>query len=123
MSKRHQSLSGTVSVVIPTLNAEGYLPDLLEAVRQQVPCPPDEIIVIDSESRDRTREIARSFPNTQVEVITNFTHGRARNLGVRLSKGEYVVLMSQDAVPRDEHWLHNLLQPFSDAAVAATISA
>lgn len=122
MSETPQSIPGTVSVVIPTLNAEKCLPDLLEAVGRQQPRPPGEVILIDSESRDRTRDIARSHPNTRVEIITNFTHGRARNQGVRLSKGDFVVLMSQDAVPRDERWLHSLLRPFSDPAVAATFS-
>jgi len=111
-----------VSVVIPTLNGERYLPELLEMILRQEPRPPDEIIVMDSESTDRTRNIAQVAAKTRVEIISDFSHGRARNRGVRQAQGNFVVLMSQDAVPIDRHWLRNLLQPFGDPRVAATFS-
>ena len=122
MTAERQGVVGTVSVVIPTLNAEAWLPDLLKALGKQKPLPPDEVIIIDSESTDSTRHVANGFPKTRVETITNFSHGRARNMGVRLAQGEFIVLMSQDAVPLDEYWLCNLLDTFANPHVAAAFS-
>ena len=47
-----------VSVVIPVLNAGPYLKALLKALLAQRPEPPGEIILVDSNSADNTRDIA-----------------------------------------------------------------
>ena len=46
-----------VSIIIPTLNAEGYLPLLIDALKTQTHVP-EEILIIDSESTDQTCAIA-----------------------------------------------------------------
>jgi len=114
--------SQTVSVVIPVLNAEAYLERLLTAIFNQKPAAPPEVVLVDSMSKDRTREIAAGFADVRVVPVEKFTHGGARNLGVREAKGDIVVLMTQDALPQDETWLAKLLEPFSDPKVAATYS-
>jgi rhamnosyltransferase len=111
-----------VSVVIPVLNAEPYLHDLLSALFEQEPAPPEEVILVDSGSTDRTSEIAASFEHVRVVPIENFSHGRTRNLGAREAKADTVVLMTQDALPANTSWLSELLVPFEDAQVAATFS-
>lgn len=110
-----------VSVVIPVLNAEPYLPALLAAFARQQPTPPREVIVVDSQSTDRTAMLAAAG-GARVVPITNFSHGGARNLGAREARGELVVFLSQDACPQDEHWLAELLKPFDDPLVAAAFS-
>ncbi len=112
-----------VSVAVPTLNAIGYLPELLAALKAQRPWPPTEILIVDSGSQDRTREYAaQAGANVRLIEITRFSHGGARNLGVREARGDIVVFLSQDAIPRDDGWLAELLAPFQHAAVAATFS-
>lgn len=112
----------SVSVVIPVLNAERYLGPLLSAIFAQKPSPPDEVVLVDSMSKDRTREIAATFPGVRIVPVEHFTHGGARNLGAREARGELLVLMTQDALPQDEHWMARLLQPFRDPNVAASYS-
>ena len=116
------STNPTISIVIPVLNAASYLPDLLQAINRQQPFAPQEIILIDSGSTDNTIDIATNYPNVKVVPIKNFSHGRSRNLGVKHATGKIIVLLTQDALPRDETWLHNLLVPFSDNQVAAAYS-
>ena len=111
-----------VSVVIPVLNAEKYLPALLDAIFAQQPRAPEEVVLVDSMSKDRTVEIAQRYPNVRVIPVAKFSHGGARNLGVREAKGDVVVLMTQDALPRDGSWLRQLLQPLENPRVAATYS-
>ena len=49
-----------------------------------------------------------------------FDHGATRNFGVSLSDADYVVFMTQDAVPADEDMFEELLKPFGDAEVAVS---
>lgn len=112
----------TVSVVIPVLNAEKKLPSLLDRLFSQKPAPPDEVILVDSMSTDKTRDIARARAHVSVIPIARFSHGRARNLGAQAAAGNFIVLMTQDALPADDAWLASLLAPFSDEQVAAVYS-
>ena len=114
--------SGRVSVVIPVLNAAGTLPALLEALAAQHPSPPDEIVLVDSLSTDDTRRIALAQTHVRVVPLERFSHGRARNLGAREATGAIIVLMTQDALPADHHWLAALLAPLADPQVAAVYS-
>ncbi len=121
MSNNDKQLHG-ISVVIPVLNAAEYLPALLEALQEQKPSAPAEVILVDSCSTDNTREIAALHPSVRVIPIENFSHGRARNLGVRAATGDIVVLMTQDATPSDSAWLANLVEPLGRDNVVATYS-
>ena len=48
-----------------------------------------------------------------------FDHGGTRDRGIRLSKADVVICMTQDALPADDHLIENLLKPFSDPQVWA----
>ncbi|HMO04613.1 MAG TPA: glycosyltransferase [Kiritimatiellia bacterium] len=124
--QRHPSATrpvpGRISVAIPVLNAEKYLPTLLPAILGQKPVAPDEVILVDSNSTDRTREIAATFDQVRVIPIARFSHGGSRNLGAAEATGDFVVFLSQDATPRGDDWLEKLLIPFEDPQVAATYS-
>ena len=110
-----------LSVIIPTLNAEKELPALLEALGRQT-VQPEEILVIDSESADRTAEIARSFDRVRFMTVRrkDFDHGRTRDEALRQSAGDVVVFLTQDAVPADEQCLANLIRPLREDGVAVS---
>jgi glycosyltransferase involved in cell wall biosynthesis len=86
-----------VSVVVPVRDGERYLKELLDAlVREQV----DEILVIDSGSGDRSREIVRAAGARLIEIPPEqFGHGRTRNLGAESSSGDLICFLTQDATP------------------------
>ena len=114
--------TGSVSIVIPVLNAAPFLPELFAALLRQRPAPPAEIVLVDSGSTDGTAEVARQCPLARVIPVPRFTHGGSRNLGIREARGEFVVLMTQDAVPKGDDWLRQLLAPFATPDVAAAFS-
>lgn len=116
------SSSRRVSVVIPTLNAGAWLPELFRLLDGQQPKAPDEIVLVDSGSTDATLSLARVQANVRLLEIKDFTHGGARNLGIREAVGDVVVLMTQDAQPADAHWLQALLDPLDDPTVAGVYS-
>lgn len=112
----------SVSIVIPTLNAARWLPALFDQLREQTPVKPMEILLVDSGSTDATRSLAEAEPLARVISIEHFTHGGARNLGIREARGDIVVLMTQDATPRDVHWLAPLIYALNEPGVAAVYS-
>ncbi len=113
----------SVSVVIPTLNPGLDLSKMLSALLGQHPVPPDEIIVVDSGSVDGTLgRVREAGEKVRLIEITNFTHGRSRNIGVQAATGDVIVFLSQDAIPKDPSWLNHLLDPYDQDEIAATFS-
>ncbi len=111
-----------VSVIIPTLNAEKNLDELLSALTNQS-YPLLEILVIDSSSEDNTVQICQKYSKVNLFTITRteFDHGRTRDFAVRHSHGDIVVFLTQDALPTDSFFLNNLIAPFKDTAVAISV--
>jgi O-antigen biosynthesis protein len=106
-----------VSVVIPVLNGERYLEEILEALARE---GVDETLVIDSGSRDRSVPIARSAGVTVLEIPpAEFGHGRTRNLGAERTSGELVCFLTQDATPCTG-WLEAYVAAF---ALASSVGA
>ena len=89
-----------VSVVILTLNAGKYIETLLDALRRQTVAPV-EVLVVDSASTDDTVSIAEKCEATVVPIArSSFNHGGTRNAAFQQTKGEYVLFLTQDALPR-----------------------
>ncbi|MFN0206121.1 MAG: glycosyltransferase [Planctomycetota bacterium] len=111
------------SICIPTHNGAPTIGRLLRAALSQDVSIPYDIIVIDTESTDGTRELAGSFP-VRLRHITKdeFNHGDTRNLAASLTDGEIIVYLTQDAIPADANWLGALLDEFTDERVAGAYS-
>lgn len=106
------------SVVVPTYQeAQGIETFLAQFERQTLPRGEFEIIVVDGESRDGTREIAARRAD-RVILQTSPGIGGARNDGVRLARAEVIATTDADCrLPRD--WLEHILEDFEDARVVA----
>ena len=108
----------SISVIIPTLNAEKDLPELLSTLAAQTALP-DEVIVIDSESEDQTAAVAEKAGARVLNVARkDFDHGKTRDRALQESKGDIVVFLTQDAVPANKTFLENLIRPLSEEKVA-----
>lgn len=108
-----------VSVIILTKNGEKYVRTLLDGLYCQRKIERAEVIVIDSGSTDGTLKIASEYPVTLARIPPEeFGHGRTRNLGARLARGEFLLYVPQDATPVGSDWLNTLLLPFENPAVA-----
>lgn len=84
-----------VSLVIPTLNEEGYLERLLRTVAAQDAQPLD-IIVADGGSRDRTAKVAQRFG---ASVVDGLDHpGKGRNAGARAARGAWLLFLDADVM-------------------------
>lgn len=76
------------------------------------------MIVIDSDSSDKTVDIVegfkKKFPDLKIIGIRkqDFNHGETRNLGVKTSKGKFVCFFSQDAIPKNSRLFQYYLEDF-----------
>ena len=108
-----------ISLIIPTLNAGKELGTLLAALRAQT-VPPDEIIVVDSASKDDTRAVAEAAGAVFIPIARkDFDHGGTRHMALERSSGDVVIFMTQDAMPADAQAIEHLLAPLDDPQIAA----
>lgn len=82
----------TLSVAMIAMNEEDNLPRTLESVRWA-----DEIIVVDSGSKDRTLEIAQSF-GAKTSYHAFGGHGEQKNVALDLCTSEWILLLDADEV-------------------------
>ena len=112
----------TVSVIIPTLNAERELPTILNNLHNQN-YPIEEVTIIDSSSTDHTVDICKNDDLVHLIQIRqkDFDHGRTRDMALRSSVGDIVVFLTQDAIPANDRFIQNLINPLlNNEAIIST---
>jgi rhamnosyltransferase len=98
------------SIILLTKNGEKDLHNCLTAIFSQNTSHIFEVIAIDSGSTDASIDILCKFPVKIVHIKPEeFRHGSTRNLGAELAKGKYLIYITQDAIPFNEHWLDLLI--------------
>lgn len=109
-----------ISVIVPTFNEEEGVEACLKSLCDQtLPRDQYEIIVVDGNSKDKTREIAEKYAD-KVFIQTSKKVGGARNDGAMASK--YDILATTDAdcfLPCD--WLEKVLADFAKYPDVSTI--
>lgn len=111
-------MMNTVSIIIPTKNGGDIFKQVLKQLVIQKNIESYEIIVIDSGSKDNTinhvKTVQKIYDNIILEEIpsSEFGHGKTRNYGATIAKGEFLVFITQDALPYDENWLSEMIKPF-----------
>lgn len=104
----------TCSVVIRALNEADHLPALFTGLLRQSRRA-DEVILVDSGSTDDTVAIAEAHGSTIVHIDpSEFSFGRALNIGCRAASGDVLVFVSAHVYPVDEFWLERLMRPFEE---------
>ncbi|TKJ41606.1 hypothetical protein CEE37_03305 [candidate division LCP-89 bacterium B3_LCP] len=109
-----------ISVIIPAYNAEKTLPYTLRALQNQtLPRELYEVIVVDDASTDGTGAVAREFG---VRYRRQHKEGpaAARNLGVRIARGDIVLFTDSDCIPRED-WIEKMVKPFEDTRIAGVM--
>lgn len=106
--------------MIRVLNEEHALRRLLECLSVQKLDHPFEVVVIDNESNDGSANAARER-GARVYTLPRplFGYGRAINAGVRLCRGEMIVLLSAHSWPQGDDWLQCMVDCVERGDVAA----
>lgn len=97
-----------VSVVIPALNAGEGTIRLLDALQEHRRAPDD----------GTSEKVAR---HRGVKLLTipreEFNPGAARDRALRHTHGDFILFLTQDAMPEDDHF-ESMLHAFNDSVVA-----
>lgn len=105
------SSSPETSIIIRAFNEERWLPEVFAALDKQS-YRGFEVLLVDSGSVDRTRDIAAANGARVVRLRSeDFTFGHSLNVGIREARGSFLAIVSAHAIPADEHWLENLIAP------------
>lgn len=107
---------GNVDVIIPAYHPGAEFTDLLENLQRQTVVPNRIIVLQTVEEGDTPME---SVLGVEVYPIAkkDFDHGRTRAYGAEMSKAEYILMMTQDALPADNYLIENLLEGFNNENV------
>jgi len=97
-----------LSIVIPTLNEEKYLPLLLKSIKKQG-LKSREIIIADAGSEDKTLGIAREY---KCKIVPGGLPAKGRNQGAKIAKGDLLLFLDADII-LPENFLSKALEEFN----------
>jgi glycosyltransferase involved in cell wall biosynthesis len=107
-----------VSVIVRSFNRLGVLAELLECLLDQ-DHDSFEVVIVDQSvrakpgERDRIEELSRD-PRVKFLRYAPLGGPRARNTGVRASRGEIIVLIDDDDLPATRDWLRRHEANYAD---------
>lgn len=110
-------LTKTISVVVPAFNAQKTISMCIESlINMDCPNNKPEIIIVDNNSTDNTKNIINRYPVTYL-LEPRKGPAAARNAGIRFAHGEYIAFTDADCIV-DRHWLKNLMAGLDGADLA-----
>ena len=118
-----------IVVVIPNYNGKKYLDDCLRSLKKQTVTA--DVILIDNGSedgsiedvRDRMKAHPERYPHVKIhELGENTGFANAVNVGIKMAKSEFVLLLNNDTVS-DEHMTENLLKAMEGDKKIFSVSA
>jgi rhamnosyltransferase len=112
-----------VDIIIPVYRPDDKLEKLIDKLNEQT-VQPEHIFFMQTltgtEEDSRVRKILNRARRGEIHTLNkkDFDHGGTRNRGAALSEAEYMLFMTQDAVPVDERLVEKLLDAMTPETVA-----
>jgi len=103
-----------ITAIIPTYNNETTIKECIESLKNQT-LKISETILIDSNSKDKTREIAKRLQCTVYNIKSN--RSEARNIGAKKAKNNIIAFIESDSV-YDKNWSKYVHEEFKKGANA-----
>ncbi|MEM3770010.1 MAG: glycosyltransferase [Candidatus Bathyarchaeia archaeon] len=105
-----------VSIIVTTRNEEDYVGDCLRSLKNQTYAN-KEIIVVDSNSKDKTVDIAKQYADRI--IVQDCIIPVGRNLGAREARGDVFLFVDAD-ITLSPNWISTVLPYLRDGTVIAT---
>jgi peptidoglycan-N-acetylglucosamine deacetylase len=103
-----------ITVIIPAYNEEKYIPKTIESLKK-LSRKPDEIIIVDGGSTDKTAIVAKNA-GAKVITVAHRGIGFAREQGLKIATGDIVAYTDADTiVPND--WLLKIENTLNEPGV------
>lgn len=109
---------GNVDVVIPVYQPDNKLKIIISRLMGQTIVPETVWLIhtrcwdTDGKAEDLLQDIIFEYPSVRVTQVVEgeFDHGGTRDMGMKLCSSDYVLMMTQDAVPKNRRLVENLLK-------------
>lgn len=101
-----------ISFVTTVLNEEDSIKDLLESLLTQTK-QPDEVIIVDAGSTDKTIKIIKPYSkkiNIKIVTLKDVNRSKGRNRGIKLAKHN-IIAISDAGCTLDKNWLELITKP------------
>lgn len=115
-----------IDVIIPTYKPDERLLKIIEMLKSQTVMP-TRVVLMNTEQKYiehlfRGRMYEQYMKFIEVHHVSNweFDHGKTRNQGAIGSEAEVLIYMTQDAVPKDNTLIENLIKPLLDGKAEAS---
>jgi len=113
-----------VSLICTVLNEEDTIEDLLKSIIKQTRRP-DEFVIVDGGSKDRTQEVIRKYTKKHRWIRLVISEGaniaEGRNIAIRKAKFEVIACIDGGCVARRD-WLEKLIGPLKKCDVSFGVS-
>ncbi|GAW29465.1 glycosyltransferase [Carboxydocella sp. ULO1] len=114
MEQEMSKLYPLVSIIIVTFNNLSLTKQCIDSIFANTLYPNFEIIIIDNNSNDGTKEYLKGLEATDARVTVilnekNYGFAKANNQGLKIAKGEFLVLLNNDTIV-SRGWLDALVQ-------------
>lgn len=109
-----------IDVIIPTLRPGKEFEELLKRLESQT-MPVHKIVIMNTRSGPFPERLRRAGDKIEVFHLDQkeFDHGGTRNAGVSHTEAEYLLFMTQDALPANAHLVERLAAAFENPKVKA----
>ena len=109
-----------VDVIIPAYRPGAEFGKLIERLESQT-LPVHKIIIMNTKAGEFPKSYVKDYANVEVHHLekAEFDHGGTRNEGAEKSDADYLLFLTQDALPADEHLVEHLAAPFENPQVKA----
>lgn len=89
-----------LSIIIVNYNGQRYLHKCINSIYKSCKSIDYEIVIVDNNSQDNSVDFIKSeYPDTTlIESDKNLGFAKGNNLGVKKSKGEYILLLNNDTI-------------------------
>ena len=111
-----------VSVIMRSRNSDWVIAQAIGALYSQT-FKDFELIIVDSNSKDRTLEIIQEFPAELIKIKSSeYYPGTVLNMAIKEAKGKILIFQNSDAVPINQFTLERLISPLENPEIQATFA-
>lgn len=112
-----------ISIIIPTLNEEKYIGNLLDSLEEQS-YPNFEVIIVDASSDDNTVAVAnRHEKKFNMRIITGNEKNvsKQKNIGAKNAKGDILIFLDADTEVAEKNFMEVIAKKFYRKGVIAAV--
>ena len=114
MERNSDNMKPLISIIILNYNAGNLLIDCVDSIQKSV-YTNYEIILVDNISKDSShKKCKEKFSSIKlIENKENLGYCEGNNVGLRIAKGEYIIVLNPDTIV-DSNWLDELLEAYQN---------